>query len=119
VVKIEDMLRASGIDKVSVVNPFNLAESKEAFKDAIQHDGPSGVVLRGTCALVARRNRLTRPPRYVDPEICTGCLLCVSTLSCPAMEIKDGKMSINSDTCEGCGLCAQVCPFQAIQGGDQ
>jgi len=119
VVKIEDMLRASGIEKVSVVNPFNLAESKEAFKDAIQHDGPSGVVLRGACALVARRNRLTGPPSHVDSERCTGCLLCVRTLSCPAMEVKEGKMSINSDTCEGCGLCAQVCPFQAIQGGDQ
>jgi indolepyruvate ferredoxin oxidoreductase alpha subunit len=119
VIRIEDMLRASGIDKVAVVDPFDLAESKEAFKDAIQHRGPSGIVLRGKCALVTRRSRLAGPPSRVDAERCTGCFLCVKTLSCPAMGVKEGKMSIDSDTCMGCGLCAQVCPFQAIQGGEQ
>ena len=102
-----------------MVDPFDLEASKEAFKEALQHDGPSAIVLRRMCALVARRQRLTGSPSHVNPERCTGCLLCVRTLSCPAMEVKEGKMEINQNTCEGCGLCAQICPFQAIEGGDQ
>ncbi len=113
-IKIEEILGAAGIKKIKVVDPFDLEESKEAFKEALQHDGPSAIVLRRMCALVARRQRLTAPPSHVDGEKCTGCLLCVRTL-----EIREGKMEINQNTCEGCGLCAQICPFQAIEGGDQ
>jgi TPP-dependent indolepyruvate ferredoxin oxidoreductase alpha subunit len=29
----------------------------------------------------------------------------------------DGKMSIDQDTCNGCGICAQICPFDAIKPG--
>lgn len=118
-IKIEEILEATGIKKIKVVDPFDLEESKEAFKEALQHDGPSAIVLRGMCALVARRQRLTGPPSHVDGEKCTGCLQCVRTLSCPAMEIREGKMEINQNTCEGCGLCAQICPFDAISGGGQ
>jgi len=54
-------------------------------------------------------------PSVVDPEKCTGCQLCIRTLSCPAMSITaDGKMVIDLATCTGCGVCAQICPFDAI-----
>ena len=117
-VKIEEMLRAAGIKSVQVVDPYDLEASKEAFIEALKTKGPTAVVLRRTCSLVARRMRKTDPPSRVDPEKCTGCLLCVRTLSCPAMTIEaDGKMSIDQDTCNGCGICAQICPFDAIKAG--
>ena len=117
-IKIEEILRASGIKSVQVVDPYDLESSKKAFIEAIKTKGPTAVVLRRTCSLVARRMRKTDPPSRVDPEKCTGCLLCVRTLSCPAMTIEaDGKMSIDQDTCNGCGICAQICPFDAIKPG--
>lgn len=119
VIKIEDMIRASGIEKIVTVDPFNLEESTEAFKEVIRHEGPSAIILRAPCALVARRQRLTGKSSIVEPEKCTGCMLCVRNLSCPSMIILDGKMVIDEATCDGCGLCSQICPFQAIVGGDK
>jgi indolepyruvate ferredoxin oxidoreductase alpha subunit len=117
VIEIEKILEASGIKKISVVNPFNLRESIDAFKEVIQHKGPSAIVLRGACALVAKRQQLTGPPNWIDSEKRTGCLLCVKTLSCPAMQIVERKMVISQDSCDGCGLCEQICPFKAVYGG--
>ena len=44
VIKIEDMIRASGIEKIVTVDPFNLEESTEAFKEVIRHEGPSAMM---------------------------------------------------------------------------
>jgi indolepyruvate ferredoxin oxidoreductase alpha subunit len=117
-VKIEGLLSASGIQDIQIVDPYDLEASKEAFIKSLKTEGPSAIVLRRTCSLVARRMRITDPPSYADPEECRACLLCVRTLSCPAMNITaDSKMSIDKATCNGCGICAQICPFGAINVG--
>jgi indolepyruvate ferredoxin oxidoreductase alpha subunit len=40
-------------------------------------------------------------------------------LGCPAITFKDGKAKIDPTQCNGCGLCANVCPFGAIEKGDE
>ncbi len=117
-VKIEDMLRASGIEEVAVVDPYDLRASTDAFKDAILRDVPSAVILRRVCSLVAGRQRSLSLPRRVDVEKCSGCLVCIRTLSCPAMNVEGGKMVIDEASCAGCGLCSQVCPVHAIGEGE-
>jgi indolepyruvate ferredoxin oxidoreductase alpha subunit len=117
-VKIEEMLRASGIEMVTVVDPYDLRASTDAFKEAISHGGPSGIVLRRVCSLVAGRQGALGLPRMVNSEMCSGCLVCIRTLSCPAMNIQSGKMTIDNTSCTGCGLCSQVCPFHAIEEGE-
>jgi len=117
-IKAEDILAAAGISRVHVVDPYDLQASKEAFKEALETEGPSAVILRRDCSLVARRRGALGAPYGVDREGCTGCLLCLRTLSCPAMSVEDEKMEIDEAACAGCGLCAQVCPTDAItQGG--
>jgi len=39
-------------------------------------------------------------------------------LGCPALIIEDGKTAIDATQCPGCGVCAQVCPFEAIKKGE-
>lgn len=51
----------------------------------------------------------------INPEICTGCLLCVKT--CPNEAIvgeKKRPQTINLDKCIKCGVCFEVCKFKAV-----
>jgi len=54
----------------------------------------------------------------VDPELCTGCLICVR--ACP-YEVpfinEDGVSEIDISKCQGCGVCAAECPAKAITLG--
>jgi indolepyruvate ferredoxin oxidoreductase alpha subunit len=112
------MLRASGIEEVIIVDPYDLKASTDAFKDAIRREVPSAVILRRICSLVAGRQKSLGLPRRVDAKKCSGCLVCIRTLSCPAMNIEGGKMAIDEVSCAGCGLCSQVCPVHAIGEGE-
>jgi indolepyruvate ferredoxin oxidoreductase, alpha subunit len=42
------------------------------------------------------------------------CLVCVNELGCPAILVENGRVSIDSAQCSGCGLCAEICPAAAI-----
>lgn len=51
-----------------------------------------------------------------DEEKCEQCLKC--DLLCPdcSIKVEDEKMTgIDLDYCKGCGICAEVCPFSAIE----
>jgi len=54
----------------------------------------------------------------IDPESCTGCGFCVKQLGCPAIFLPPGEdKPVIQDSCSGCGLCAQICPSGAISEG--
>jgi pyruvate ferredoxin oxidoreductase delta subunit len=51
-----------------------------------------------------------------DEDKCRHCFKCY--LVCPdnSTVFKDGKMTgIDLDYCKGCGICADTCPFGAIE----
>ncbi len=119
-ISIEAILEAAGINNVDVVDPYDLDATKQAFVDALNAKGPTAVVLRRTCSLVARRLRMIAGPSRVDPDKCTSCLLCLRTVSCPAMSTgENGKVEIDPSTCNGCAICVQICPFDAITPGGE
>ncbi len=49
----------------------------------------------------------------IDLEKCTGCEACVSICPFNALEMVEGKASVN-DQCTLCGACADECPVEAI-----
>ncbi|MGB9806224.1 MAG: thiamine pyrophosphate-dependent enzyme [Thermoproteota archaeon] len=112
-----------GVSFVEVVDPFDVDRAKEILNKALDHEGVSVVVFRHECALQEERRLraqgIKRKPYVVDPKKCTGCRLCLTKTGCQALRFSDGKMTIDGELCTACGLCAYVCPFDAIsQLGD-
>lgn len=109
VVKLEDVVRGVGVEDLSVVNAFDLDGIEAAIKKSTDNREPSVVIVRGACALAVRTSR---PSFSVDVDACISCYLCLD-IGCPAISLVEGVPSI-SESCIGCGICAQVCPQEAI-----
>jgi indolepyruvate ferredoxin oxidoreductase alpha subunit len=112
-VSLEQMVKACGVDRLQVVNPFDLETTKAAFKDAYERDGVNVIISRQPCIITARRIGIKRKQYEVIEDLCEGCRRCVK-FGCPAMEFENGKARSN-DQCAGCGLCADLCQFGAIK----
>src|SRR5574344_252320 len=56
------------------------------------------------------------PSRIYVTDLCQGCVArpCVNTCKFGAISVKDGKSKIDPSKCKNCGMCVQVCPYQAI-----
>ena len=56
------------------------------------------------------------PARIHVTDLCQGCVArpCESACKFGAIKVENGKSRIDQSKCKSCGLCAQVCPFQAI-----
>ena len=50
----------------------------------------------------------------IDPEKCTNCGLCANICRFEAIPVIDNQHIVNELDCEGCGYCEKVCPTQAI-----
>ncbi len=117
-IMIEDVARSIGVQFVRVVDPFDLKATTDAIIDAIGFDGPSLIVTRRMCALDARRKGVIQSLASINPDRCTGCLACMKLLGCTALVLgPDKKVTIDRGQCNGCSMCAAVCPFQAVAAG--
>jgi len=118
-IKAEDIARACGVKFVEVIDPFDLKKATDTVERAIRFDGPSVIVFRRLCAIMEQREKKQRGekivPYYIDREKCSAkCDACIKLLGCPAIIKENGKTIIDSSLCTGCGICAQVCPYNAI-----
>jgi NADPH-dependent glutamate synthase beta subunit-like oxidoreductase len=43
-----------------------------------------------------------------------GCQVCLKKTGCPAISVVEDEVKIDDSQCPGCGLCAQLCPTEAI-----
>ncbi len=110
--KVEDVVKGLGVQHVEVVNPNNVAKTKEAFQRALDYDGAAVVVAKAPCRLIIT----THGSFEVDQEECSHCETCIESFGCPAFYYDDdGNIRINETLCTACGVCTQVCPAGAIR----
>ena len=110
---IEKLVESCGVKDIAIVDPFDLKATEKAIKDAVACEEVSVIIARRPCALLDK----TPKTSYVI-DGCKGCGACMK-LSCPAIERHGKLVCINPALCNGCGMCAQVCPFQAIKSGKE
>ena len=113
-VDLEALCHALGIQRVRVVDPYDLAQCEEALKEELAADEASVIISRRPCALLKYVKH--NPPLKVDAEKCKSCKMCMK-IGCPAISFVDGKAVIDGTLCTGCGVCRQLCKFGALQEG--
>lgn len=113
-IDLEALCRAMGFSRVVVVDPYDLAECDRVVKEELAAAEPSVIISRRPCALLKYVKR--KPPLKVEKDKCVGCKSCMR-LGCPAISIRDGKAVIDTTLCVGCGVCQQMCKFDALQDG--
>ena len=123
-VDLEALARAIGINRVVVVDPYKVDETREAVEAELAAEEPSLVIARRPCALL--KNVKHKPALNVKKDKCVGCRACLN-VGCPALsQVNDeatgrAKAVIDPDQCLGCGVCAYACKFDAISevGGNE
>ncbi len=110
-IDLEKLVKAIGVEKVIVVDPYNMEETKRGIAEMIRYDGLAVLIAKRPCPLYIKFNE---GAYQVDNDKCIACGLCIS-LGCPAIyKLEDGKAAINELLCVGCDMCAQICPVDAI-----
>ena len=110
-VDLEALARAMGINRVRVVDPYNIAECETAVREELEVNEPGLIISRRPCALLKEVKH--NPPLVVDQDKCKSCKMCMK-IGCPAISMKGGKAKIDPTLCVGCGVCSQMCKFGAL-----
>ena len=115
-VDLEALCKAMGFERVRVVDPYNLKECNDVIKEELAADESSVIISRRPCALLKYVKH--KAPIIADPDKCKGCKSCMK-LGCPAISMKKGKAVIDNTLCVGCGVCQQMCAFDALKGQEE
>lgn len=111
-IDIAGLCRAIGVKNVVEVNAFDIAELERVVKEETAKDEVSVIITKSPCVLL---DKSKKPLYIVHPDKCKKCGMCMKP-GCPAMtRNEDGTIYIDDTMCTGCGLCATLCKFDAIE----
>lgn len=119
-VDVEALCRAMDIE-VAVADPYDMENAARVIYSLMKKSGPRVLIMRRKCALVQGREGSFPYTMHVDQEKCygeeCGCnRYCTRIFRCPGLVWdKDArKARIDEVICVGCGVCADICPQEAI-----
>lgn len=110
-VNLIKLAEAVGVKRIVVADPFDVKNFEKVVKAEVEADEPSVIIAQRPCALL-------KGVKYIGKcqvsDRCKKCKQCMK-LGCPAISLVDGNIVIDKNQCNGCGLCINVCPFDAIE----
>jgi indolepyruvate ferredoxin oxidoreductase alpha subunit len=114
-ISIEAVVRAVGVEHVTVIKPYKVNKSIEAIGAAINHRGVSVIISEEMCTLYAKGLKRIKPRAFKVTDRCKDHRDCINEIACPAFYVEKDQVQINADACVGCAVCAQICPENAIR----
>jgi indolepyruvate ferredoxin oxidoreductase alpha subunit len=126
-IDIKAIVKAIGVEHITMINAFDPKNNVDKIKEALEFEGVSVVISKGPCALYNDRLKRKRGvpiiPNMVDKEECKTIYACIRDFYCPAieMDMESRQAVILKDLCDGCMVCAKLCPVSSIKttGGVQ
>jgi indolepyruvate ferredoxin oxidoreductase alpha subunit len=107
--------------QVTISDPFELQRTGAILQELLETDGVRVLILRRVCALSPEKKGHKRYNPVVDQAHCLsescGCnRLCTRVIKCPGLTWNQDKKVTRIDPviCTGCGVCAAICPQDAI-----
>ena len=111
-IDIPALCRAIGVKNVVEVNARDIKAVEKVVKEEIAKDEVSVIITKTPCVLL---DKSKKPSYQTHTDKCKKCGMCMKP-GCPAMtKNADGTISIDDTMCTGCGLCASLCKFDAIE----
>lgn len=121
-IDLEALCRVLGVKHVQVIDPYDLTQTEQVLRREMARPELSVVIAKRPCMLDRRHGPQPAPALTVVEERCSACKLCLK-LGCPAIawqqEQQEPKALIDRQLCSGCGLCRQLCKFEAIEVYDE
>jgi len=121
-VALEDLVRASGVQSLTIIDPYQMEEMIRAIKEADKatrgkNGGISVIIARHPCLMNLAPGKKQVSYCMEVTEDCIACEICFRDFECPAIGLdrETGMAGIDPNICSGCGLCAKVCPQEAIK----
>lgn len=110
-----DVVSGLGVENLFVVDPYDLAATTETIQKTLSMPGVKVILTRQECAIQANRRRIVYHDVKINTDKCDRCKVCVNITGCPALSLDDKTAVIDYHQCNGCSICAQVCPKDAIE----
>lgn len=112
VINIADVAKGVGVWRVVTVDPFKIDQMEQILKEELAAPEPSVIIAKSPCALLDLPE-INKGPLQILEDKCKNCKACVS-IGCPPIAVGEGTVTLDSKSCNGCSLCAQLCKFDAI-----
>jgi indolepyruvate ferredoxin oxidoreductase alpha subunit len=115
-IDLHDLCIACGVkpENVRMVDAYDIGAVAKAVADARASREYFVIIASRPCALIKDVAR-SRAELYceVNREKCVGCKACLKA-GCPALAPDGDKITIDRVACNGCMICAMICPVCAI-----
>lgn len=112
-IDLVNLCKAIGVKNVIEVNAFDIKQLEEVIKEEIAKDEISVIITKSPCILLSKAP--VKVQAKIVPGKCKKCGMCLKP-GCPSIiKQSDGTVAINDTMCTGCGLCIDLCKFDALE----